>query len=81
MLRKEAQCRDLQQRLENGEGSKFICVYAIKKNSGIPDFPKVTYTFEARFRNYGVGFKKKCHCPENKLFLCFFCYFFSISFF
>ena len=35
MLRKEAQCRDLQQRLENGEGSKFICVYAIKK---IPEF-------------------------------------------
>ena len=35
MLRKEAQCRDLQQRLENGEGSKLICVYATKK---IPEF-------------------------------------------
>ena len=27
MLRKEAQVRDLQQRLENGEGSKFILIY------------------------------------------------------
>ena len=27
MLRKEAQCRDLQQRLENGEGSKLYFIY------------------------------------------------------
>ena len=31
MLRKEAQCRDLQQRLENGEGSK--CINVINANS------------------------------------------------
>ena len=76
MLRKEAQCRDLQQRLENGEGSK--CINVINANSlmriEIALIRKKMITIAtiklkligvvgAYYHKKNKLQSKKCHCP------------------